>query len=93
MSTVNVFSGFSLVEPAAPDSLCSWLISAHLSGFTLVIAPLVSLMEDQLMYLKSINVPAVTLNASSSKVKTLKHFLIITTTTAKLSSRFTHSSL
>ncbi|XP_072528982.1 ATP-dependent DNA helicase Q1 isoform X2 [Salminus brasiliensis] len=37
------------------------------SGFTLVIAPLVSLMEDQLMYLKSIGVSAVTLNASSSK--------------------------
>lgn len=41
-----------------------------LSGFTLVITPLVSLMEDQIMYLKSINVPAVMLNASSSKVKT-----------------------
>lgn len=45
------------------------------SGFTLVIAPLVSLVEDQLMYLKSINVPAVTLNASSSKVKTFQEFI------------------
>lgn len=39
------------------------------AGFTLVIAPLVSLMEDQLMSLKSINVSAVTLNASSTKVQ------------------------
>lgn len=39
-----------------------------LEGFTLVVTPLVSLMEDQLMYLKSIDVAAVMLNASSSKV-------------------------
>lgn len=38
------------------------------SGFTLVVTPLVSLMEDQIMYLKSINVSAVMLNASSGKV-------------------------
>lgn len=43
-------------------------------GFTLVVSPLVSLMEDQLMYLKSIDVEAVSLNASSSKVITNKHF-------------------
>lgn len=49
-----------------PVHVFVWL---HLSGFTLVIAPLVSLMEDQLMYLKSVNVPAVTLNASSTKVQ------------------------
>lgn len=39
-------------------------------GFTLVITPLVSLMEDQVMYLKSVGVSAVMLNASSSKVTT-----------------------
>lgn len=39
-----------------------------LSGFTLVVTPLVSLMEDQVMYLKATNVSAVMLNASSSKV-------------------------
>ncbi|KAA8580442.1 hypothetical protein FQN60_005977 [Etheostoma spectabile] len=37
------------------------------TGFTLVVTPLVSLMEDQIMYLKSIDVSAVMLNASSSK--------------------------
>lgn len=45
----------------------------HLSGFTLVITPLVSLMEDQLMYLKTIDVSAVMLNASSSRVRTACH--------------------
>lgn len=38
-------------------------------GVTLVVTPLVSLMEDQVMYLQSINVSAAMLNASSSKVK------------------------
>ena len=37
-------------------------------GFTLVITPLVSLMEDQLMFLNGVDVPAVCLNASSSRV-------------------------
>lgn len=45
------------------------------SGFTLVVTPLVSLMEDQIMYLKSINVSAVMLNASSSKVMIGSHIL------------------
>lgn len=45
----------------------------HLSGFTLVITPLVSLMEDQLMYLKTIDVSAVMLSASSSRVRTACH--------------------
>lgn len=38
------------------------------SGFTLVISPLVSLMEDQIMYLKATNVSAAMLNASTGKV-------------------------
>lgn len=41
-----------------------------LLGVTLVVTPLVSLMEDQVMYLQSISVSAAMLNASSSKVKT-----------------------
>lgn len=38
------------------------------SGFTLVICPLISLMEDQLMVLKQLEISATMLNASSSKV-------------------------
>ncbi|XP_062851560.1 ATP-dependent DNA helicase Q1 isoform X2 [Trichomycterus rosablanca] len=58
---------FLVMPTGRGKSLCYQLPAICSEGFTLVIAPLVSLMEDQLMYLKSINVPAVTLNASSSK--------------------------
>jgi ATP-dependent DNA helicase Q1 len=36
-------------------------------GFTLVVSPLVSLIEDQVMALRKINVPAEMLNASVEK--------------------------
>ncbi|KAM9467391.1 ATP-dependent DNA helicase Q1 isoform 1-T1 [Clarias gariepinus] len=58
---------FLVMPTGRGKSLCYQLPAVCSKGFTLVIAPLVSLMEDQLMYLKAINVPAVTLNASSSK--------------------------
>lgn len=40
------------------------------TGFTLVICPLISLMEDQLMVLEQLGISAALLNASSSKVCT-----------------------
>ncbi|KAM4615002.1 ATP-dependent DNA helicase Q1 isoform 2-T2 [Polymixia lowei] len=58
---------FLVMPTGRGKSLCYQLPAVCSQGFTLVVTPLVSLMEDQLMYLKSVNVSAVTLNASSSK--------------------------
>lgn len=48
-------------------SLCYQLPAVTSSGFTLVISPLVSLMEDQLMAVKTYGVPSCMLSASSPK--------------------------
>ncbi|KAJ8006898.1 hypothetical protein DPEC_G00111990 [Dallia pectoralis] len=58
---------FLVMPTGRGKSLCYQLPAICSEGFTLVVTPLVSLMEDQLMYLKSIDVEAVTLNASSTK--------------------------
>ncbi|XP_061523623.1 ATP-dependent DNA helicase Q1 isoform X2 [Phycodurus eques] len=58
---------FLVMPTGRGKSLCYQLPAICSDGFTLVVTPLISLMEDQLMYLKSINVPAVMLNASSGK--------------------------
>uniref|UniRef100_A0A8C8JDI5 ATP-dependent DNA helicase n=1 Tax=Oncorhynchus tshawytscha TaxID=74940 RepID=A0A8C8JDI5_ONCTS len=58
---------FLVMPTGRGKSLCYQLPAVCSEGFTLVVTPLVSLMEDQLMYLKSIDVEAVSLNASSSK--------------------------
>ncbi|KAM6961970.1 ATP-dependent DNA helicase Q1-like [Tautogolabrus adspersus] len=58
---------FLVMPTGRGKSLCYQLPAVCSEGFTLVVTPLVSLMEDQIMYLKSIEVSAVMLNASSSK--------------------------
>ncbi|XP_069544289.1 ATP-dependent DNA helicase Q1 isoform X1 [Brachyistius frenatus] len=58
---------FLVMPTGRGKSLCYQLPAVCSDGFTLVVTPLVSLMEDQIMYLKSIDVAAVMLNASSSK--------------------------
>uniref|UniRef100_A0A8C3TX54 ATP-dependent DNA helicase n=1 Tax=Catharus ustulatus TaxID=91951 RepID=A0A8C3TX54_CATUS len=47
--------------------LCYQLPAVCSDGFTLVICPLISLMEDQLMVLEQLGISAALLNASSSK--------------------------
>ncbi|KAG7234508.1 hypothetical protein INR49_004523 [Caranx melampygus] len=71
LRTVNLtLSGkdlFLVMPTGGGKSLCYQLPAFCSKGFTLVVTPLVSLMEDQIMYLKSMNLPAAMLNASSSK--------------------------
>ncbi|XP_029681207.1 ATP-dependent DNA helicase Q1 isoform X1 [Takifugu rubripes] len=58
---------FLVMPTGRGKSLCYQLPALCSKGLTLVVTPLVSLMEDQLMYLQSISVSAAMLNASSSK--------------------------
>nr|XP_061809492.1 ATP-dependent DNA helicase Q1-like [Nerophis lumbriciformis] len=58
---------FLVMPTGGGKSLCYQLPAVCSNGFTLVVTPLISLMEDQIMYLKSINVAAEMLNASSTK--------------------------
>nr|XP_057924779.1 ATP-dependent DNA helicase Q1 isoform X1 [Doryrhamphus excisus] len=58
---------FLVMPTGRGKSLCYQLPAICSDGFTLVVTPLVSLMEDQIMYLESIGVSAVMLNASSGK--------------------------
>ncbi|XP_066561714.1 ATP-dependent DNA helicase Q1 isoform X2 [Amia ocellicauda] len=71
LQTINItMSGkdvFLVMPTGGGKSLCYQLPAVSSEGFTLVIAPLVSLMEDQLMYLERLGISAATLNASSTK--------------------------
>ncbi|KAM8974320.1 ATP-dependent DNA helicase Q1 [Pelodytes ibericus] len=58
---------FLIMPTGGGKSLCYQLPALCSEGFTLVVCPLVSLMEDQLMVLKRLGISATSLNASSSK--------------------------
>ena len=56
-----------VMPTGAGKSLCFHLPAWLDEGITLVVSPLISLVEDQLWILRSLNIHAETLNASSSK--------------------------
>lgn len=58
---------FLVMPTGRGKSLCYQLPALCSPGFTLVVTPLVSLMEDQLMFLKNLDIPSVCLNASSTR--------------------------
>nr|XP_009670182.1 PREDICTED: ATP-dependent DNA helicase Q1 [Struthio camelus australis]XP_009670183.1 PREDICTED: ATP-dependent DNA helicase Q1 [Struthio camelus australis]XP_009670184.1 PREDICTED: ATP-dependent DNA helicase Q1 [Struthio camelus australis]XP_009670185.1 PREDICTED: ATP-dependent DNA helicase Q1 [Struthio camelus australis] len=58
---------FLVMPTGGGKSLCYQLPAVCSDGFTLVICPLISLMEDQLMVLEQLGISATLLNASSSK--------------------------
>ncbi|XP_004713848.1 ATP-dependent DNA helicase Q1 [Echinops telfairi] len=71
LETINVTMAgkevFLVMPTGGGKSLCYQLPALCSDGFTLVICPLISLMEDQLMVLKQLGISATMLNASSSK--------------------------
>ncbi|GFW74169.1 ATP-dependent DNA helicase Q1 [Trichonephila clavipes] len=71
LSVINaVMSGqdcILLMPTGGGKSLCYQLPAMVLDGITLVVSPLVSLMEDQIMAMEALNLPATLLNASSTR--------------------------
>ncbi|XP_067860832.1 ATP-dependent DNA helicase Q1 [Heptranchias perlo] len=58
---------FLIMPTGGGKSLCYELPAVCSSGFTLIICPLISLMEDQLMVLEQLEIPSTMLNSNSSK--------------------------
>lgn len=66
-ATMSKEDAILVMPTGGGKSLCYQLPALLEPGITLVVSPLVSLMEDQLIGLKRLNIPAAMLSANSSK--------------------------
>lgn len=57
---------FVSMPTGAGKSLCYQLPAAMSLGVTVIVSPLIALMQDQLTHLKSLNIPACTINSKMS---------------------------
>uniref|UniRef100_A0A0B7AUF3 ATP-dependent DNA helicase n=1 Tax=Arion vulgaris TaxID=1028688 RepID=A0A0B7AUF3_9EUPU len=71
-ATLSKEDCFLIMPTGGGKSLCFQLPALVDKGLTLVVSPLVSLMEDQQIALEQLNIPSAILNASTSK-ENLKH--------------------
>ena len=60
---------FVSMPTGAGKSLCYQLPAAISAGVTVVVSPLIALMQDQLIHLKSLNIPACTINSKMSSAE------------------------
>lgn len=60
-------SAAAIFPTGAGKSLCYQLTALHLTGLTLVVSPLMSLMKDQVEFLTTKNIPAAKLDSSLSQ--------------------------